>query len=406
MSTERQVGILDIGTSETRAVVANVMEPGSVEVLAHGKCASAGIARGGVVDIEATTRTIAGAVSAVREDIGFFPPYVFAGANGECIRSFTSSGTIAISGRERGITQYDVSKVLKEAGARNVPADHRLLEVVPGRFQVDQMAGIQDPVGMSGNVLAAEVYTVVALQSALTDLERCIKGAGLHVRQFVPAGLSASLAVLSDEEKVAGVAHLDIGGGTSNLVVYYDGDVLHSETIPLGGALITNSIARQLTCSMETAESLKRTYGVAKASMVAEIEKVPVKRIPPRPKRDIPRRVLSTIIEDGMDRILVEVQKTLQHRNLANRLFAGVILTGGTAMLGGVREKVESYLKVETHVGIPSRFEGCERELRNPEFATAAGVLEYSSRHDEHDQIRQSKIGRFLERVGGFLHHF
>ena len=406
MSTGRDVGVLDIGTTETRAVVGRVWGPGETEILGYGLGPSAGVTRGAVVDIEATARTIQRVVAAARESAGWFPSSVLVGVNGEYLQSARVSGTIPITGKQRGITHNDVSRVLRVAGEKNVSSDYQVLETVPCSFQVDQMLGVHDPVGKTGNLLVSEVFLVSVLGSVVSDLDRCIKAAGLDIVRLVPTGLATSLAVLSDEEKKAGVALVDIGGGATNIVVYYDGQVLHAETIPVGGGMITSSVARTLTCSMEAADHLKRTYGFAIAKQVAEVETVPVKRIPPRASKNIPRKLLAEIIEERTDRILAQVLKAFHRRELINRLFAGVILTGGASQLGGMKDKVESYLKIETHVGIPSRFQGYEQVFRSPRFASVIGLLDYASRPNGNRRTKNTKIGRFFERVGGILHYF
>lgn len=406
MTPDNTIAVLDIGSTETRAVVGRVLEPGNVEVIGFGTAPSAGISRGTIVDIEATTRVIQKAVDTAREKAGFFPPRVIVGVNGEGLKTFSASGTIAIMNKDRGITQDDVARALHNAAEKNVPKDLMVLDSIPCTFQVDQTVGVQDPVGKTGDLLIAEVFIVTCSRSALMDLDRCIKGVNLRVQKFVPTGLAASLAVLSDEEKNAGVALVDIGGGATNLVVYYDGYVVHAEVLPKGGEAVTRAIARALTCSKETADFLKKTYGVAMPEMVTPVETVPVKRIPPRDPTEIRRRYLSEIIEERLDEVLCDVARVFHRRELTNRLFAGVILTGGSALVAGMKEKVEDVLKIETHVGIPSRLEGFEMVFRNPRFASVAGLLEYASRAEVRQQTRTSFIGRLLERVGAFLGAF
>ncbi|HNT33850.1 MAG TPA: cell division protein FtsA [bacterium] len=403
MSTDSILAVLDIGSTEIRAVVGRVLEPGKVEVIGFGAVPSVGISRGSVVDIEANTRVIQKAVEAAREKAGVFPQRVIVGVNGEGLKTFGASGTVAIMSKDRGITKDDINRVLRNAAERNVPVEHAVLDRIPCTFQVDQTTGVQDPVGKTGDLLAAEVFLVTCPRPVLADLERCIKGANLRVQKFVPTGLAASLAVLSDEEKNAGVALVDIGGGTTNVVVYFDGYVIHAEVLTKGGEGITRSIARSLTCSMETAAFLKKTYGVAMPEMVTPVETVPVKRLPPRQQKEIPRRVLSEIIEQGLDEILRDVGRVFHHRELTHRLFAGVILTGGGALLTGMKEKVENTLKIETHIGIPSRLEGFEMVFRNPRFASVAGLLEYASRDEVQQQTRAPFIFRLLERVAGLF---
>ena len=347
---------LDIGTTKVCAVVGEIAEDG-ITILGVGTVPCRGLRKGIVTNIDWTVRSIKDAIEAAQTMAGVEIRTVYAGVAGSHIRSQSSDGVAAIAGGE--VTRADVERVLEGARAIPVDADRQILHVLPREYVVDIQDGIRDPIGMSGVRLGAKVNLVTAATSCVQNVIRCAERCGLVVADVVLEPLASAEAVLSDDEKEIGVAVVDIGGGTTDILIYVDGGIAHASVIPVGGNNITNDIAAGLRTPMAEADRLKRLCGCALGRMVARRrgDRGPRRRRA-RSRAAPPRRVLSDIIEPRVEEIFAVVRKRIEDTGLLEQLSAGVVLTGGAVLLEGMTEFAEEILGMPVRIGFPTGVRG------------------------------------------------
>jgi cell division protein FtsA len=367
---------LDVGTTKVSAVVGEVSEDG-ITILGLGSVPCRGLRKGIVSNIDWTVRSIRDAVDAAQTMAGVEIRTVYAGVAGSHIRSQTSDGVAAIAAGE--VTKADVERVLEGARAIPVDADRQILHVLPREFLVDTQDGIRDPIGMNGVRLGAKVNLVTAATSCVQNVVRCAERAGLAVADVVLEPLASAEAILSDDEKEIGVAVVDIGGGTTDILIYVDGGIAHAAVIPVGGNNITSDIAAGLRTPMAEADRLKRMSGCACARMVAEDEEIEVPGVGGHNPRRAPRRMLADIIEPRVEEIFAVVRKRLEDVGMLEQLSAGVVLTGGAVLLEGMAEFAEEILGVPVRIGYPSGIRGITQLVNGPQHATAVGLVKYAA---------------------------
>jgi cell division protein FtsA len=373
--TEIVVG-LDVGTTKVSAVVGEVSEDG-ITILGLGSVPCRGLRKGIVSNIDWTVRSIRDAVDAAQTMAGVEIRTVYAGVAGSHIRSQSSDGVAAIAGGE--VTRADVERVLEGARAIPVDADRQILHVLPREFLVDTQDGIRDPIGMSGVRLGAKVNLVTAATSCVQNVVRCAERAGLAVADVVLEPLASAEAILSDDEKEIGVAVVDIGGGTTDILIYIDGGIAHAAVIPVGGNNITSDIAAGLRTPVAEADRLKRLSGCAFARMVGEDEEIEVPGVGGHTPRRAPRRMLADIIEPRVEEIFAVVRKRFEDTGMLEQLSAGVVLTGGAVLLEGMAEFAEEILGVPVRIGYPSGIRGITQLVHGPQHATAVGLVKYGA---------------------------
>ncbi len=374
---------IDIGTTKICAVITRLegepTEP--LEILGVGLHPSYGLNRGTVVDLDVTAASIQEAARKAMNLAGVEVRRAIVGIAGDFIQSFNSFGSAAVTGPERGITAEDVRRATRAATTKVVPKDFDVIHALHRAYRVDDSRGIVDPLGMVGSVLEVDAHLVSGRRAALRNIRNCAEQAGLQVSEIVLQPIASGLSVLTDEEKQAGVALVDVGGGTTDLAVYYDGHIQHSQVILVGGDYITKDICRAFVTPFDSAEDLKRKYGTAQWQMADPDESVEIARISGRPSVSVKRQDLSWVIEARVEQILEQIRNTLQEHQLRDKLFGGLVLTGGTALLEGIREKTEAFLGLETHIGFPNGIEGYKDIVTNPMYATAIGLLHYGRRY-------------------------
>jgi cell division protein FtsA len=363
---------LDIGTTKVSAVVGEVDEDG-ITILGVGNAPCRGLRKGVVSNIDWTTRLIAEAVEAAQTMAGVETRTVYAGISGSHIRSQSSDGVAAISGRE--VTGPDVDRVLEGARAIPIDADRQILHALPHEFIVDNQDGIRDPVGMSGVRLGVRVNLITAASSPIQNVVRCAERCGLTVADVVLQPLASADAVLSEDEKEIGVAVIDIGGGTTDVLLYVDGGVGHVSVIPVGGNNVTADIAAGLRTPMGEAERLKRNVGCALGRMVAEEEEIEVPGVGGHPSRTVPRRLLSDIIEPRVEEIFAVIRSRIDDTGLLAQLSAGAVLTGGAVLMEGVTEFAEEILGMPVRIGVPVGVRGITQLVAGPQYATGVGLV-------------------------------
>jgi len=367
---------LDIGTTKVSAVVGEVEDDG-ITILGVGNVPCRGLRKGVVSNIDWTTRSIAEAVEGAQSMAGVEIRTVYAGVCGSHIRCQLSDGVVAISGGE--VTPADVDRVLEGARAIPVDADRQILHVIPHEFIVDNQDGIRDPVGMSGVRLGVRVNLVTAATSPVQNVVRCAERCGLSVADVVLEPLASADSVLSEDEKEIGVAVIDIGGGTTDVLLYVDGGIGHVGVIPVGGNNVTADIAAGLRTPMGEAERLKRNVGCALGRMVADDEEIEVPGVGGHPARNVPRRVLSDIIEPRVEEIFAVIRNRVEDTGLLEQLSAGAVLTGGAVLMEGMTEFAEEILGMPVRLGLPVGVRGMTQLVAGPQCATGVGLVQFGA---------------------------
>ncbi|WP_441288143.1 cell division protein FtsA [Sorangium sp. KYC3313] len=374
-TTEIVVG-LDIGTTKVSAVVGEIDADG-ITILGVGNVPCRGLRKGVVSNIDWTVRSISEAIEAAQTMAGVEIRTVYAGVAGSHIRCQQSDGVAAVSGGE--VTRLDVERVLEGARAIPVDADRQILHVLPREFTVDNQDGIRDPVGMSGVRLGVKVNLITAATSCVQNVVRCAERCGLTVADVVLEPLASAEAVLSEDEKEIGVAIIDIGGGTTDLLLYVDGGIAHASVIPAGGNNVTADIAAGLRTPMGEAERLKRNAGCALGRMVGDEEEIEVPGVGGHMPRKAARRVLSDIIEPRVEEIFAVIRKRIEDTGMLEQLSAGAVVTGGGVLMEGMTEFAEEILGMPVRLGVPVGVRGITQLVAGPQYATGVGLVQYGA---------------------------
>ncbi|HEY2405624.1 MAG TPA: cell division protein FtsA [Polyangiaceae bacterium] len=376
LTTSEIIVGLDLGTTKVSAVVGEVDSDG-ITILGVGNVPCRGLRKGVVSNIEWTVRSIREAIEAAQTMAGVEIQTVYAGIAGSHIRSQVSDGVCAISGRE--VTRADLERVLEGARAIPVDADRNILHALPREYVVDNQDGIRDPIGMSGVRLQVRVNLVTAATSCVQNVVRCVERCGLTVADVVLEPLASADAVLSEDEKEIGVAVIDIGGGTTDLLLYADGGIAHTSVIPAGGNNITSDVAAGLRTPVAEAERLKRNYGCALGRMIADDEEIEVPGVGGHAPRRVARRLLSDIIEPRVEEIFSEARRRIEETGLLEQVSSGCVLTGGAALMEGMVECAEEILGMPVRLGFPVGVKGIVQLVQGPQYATGVGLVRYGA---------------------------
>jgi len=371
---------LDIGTSKIVAIVGEVHPDGQVEVIGLGSHPSRGLKRGVVVDIESTEQSIQRAIEEAELMADCQIHSVFAGIAGSHISSLNSHGAVAI--RDKEVTDGDVERVLESARAVAIPADQRILHVLPQEYVIDSTDGIRQPVGMSGVRLEARVHLVTAAVSAVQNVTKCVARCGLQVDDLILQQLASSYAVLSEDEKDLGIALVDIGAGTTDIAVFTEGAIRYTACIPIAGDLVTNDIAVALRTPTVHAEEIKIKYACALEQMASSDETIQVPSVGDRPPRRLERQTLAQVVEARYRELFHHVQKQLRQSGFEAMIPAGLVLAGGGSKMEGVVELAEEILHMPVRLGAPQHVTGLSEVVNNQIHATGVGLLIYGSNMD------------------------
>jgi cell division protein FtsA len=366
---------LDVGTSRIAAIAAARSADGSLDVLGIGVAEAQGIRRGFIASIDEAVESIRQAIDGVQRTGGLRVDSVHLALSGAHAEGINSRGVVAVSGRNGEITAEDVRRATGVAASVTLPPGREIVQVIPQRFLVDEQDGITEPVGMTGVRLEANVHVVTGRTSVIRNILGCVRRAGLTVVDTVVEQHAASEAVLTDDEKEIGVALLNIGAGTSALAIFDRGAPWHSAVIETGGDHLTNDVAVGLRTPLRDAESLKCRRGCALVALVGADESIEVPSIGNRPPRVLPRRLLAEILQARVEEIFRHAAHQIRAAGCGERLNAGVVLTGGTALLTGIEEVAEMALTLPIRRGSPDGLGGLEDHIDSPAFATVAGVV-------------------------------
>jgi len=369
---------LDIGTTKVCAVIGEKTENGGLEITGVGTSPSTGLRKGVVVNIEATLRSIEAAIEAAEMMSGRELHNVWTGIGGSHIDGINSRGVVAVTGKNwetREIGDDDLIRVLEAARAVAIPMDRQVLELIPQNYIVDDQKGIRDPLNMIGVRLEAEVHIITCSVTSAQNLVKCVNRAGFRVDGLVLQSLAAGRAVLTEEEKEMGTALIDMGGGTTDVLVYFDGAPYSTITIPAGGTQVTSDISIIKNISLEAAEKIKCEKGSCWEDVQTEEEEILVPGMGGRAPLLIPRLEIEEIIRPRLEEIFFMVKEKLDKLVLSRPLRGGVVLTGGGSQLLGAAELASDIFKFPARVGSPLSVGGLVEEYRSPAYATAVGLV-------------------------------
>jgi len=379
---------LDIGTSKVACIVGEINQEGDVEVVGLGTHPSKGLKKGVVVNLETTVQSIQRAIDEAELMAGCRIHSVFAGIAGSHIISMNSHGIVAIKDKE--VTQGDVDRVIDSARAVAIPADQKILHILPQEYVIDRQEGIKEPVGMSGIRLEARVHIVTGAVSAAQNIVKCIRRCGLEVEDIILEQLASSAAVLTDDEKDLGVCLVDIGGGTTDIAVFTDGAIRHTAVIPIAGDQVTNDIAVALRTPTQFAEEIKIKHAYALTQLASLEDFIEVPSLGERPIRQISRLNLAEIVEPRYEELLMLVQAELRRSGFEDLIAAGIVLSGGSARVEGLVELAEEIFHMPVRIGLPQSISGLNEVLRNPAYSTGAGLLLFGRQQHQHGEHRRA----------------
>jgi len=395
---------LDIGTSKVVAIVGEITADGGLTIVGIGRHRSRGLKKGTVVNIESTVQSIQRAVEEAELMAGCRIHSVYAGIAGNHIRSMNSHGIVAI--RDREVFPADIERVIDAAQAVAIPADQKILHILPQEYIIDSQEGVKEPLGMSGVRLEAKVHLVTCATNAYQNIEKCIRRCGLEVDEIILEQLASSYSVLTEDEKELGVCMIDIGGGTTDIAIFTEGAIRHTGVIPIAGDQVTNDIAMALRTPTENAEELKIKYACALSQLASPDEMIKVPGVGDRMPRELSRQALADVVEPRYDELFHLIQAEIRHSGYADMLAAGLVFTGGTSKMEGVVELAEEIFHMPVRIGMPTEVSGLADIVRNPTYSTGVGLLLYGLKqaHDREGQqpVREPAI-RLFEKVKRFF---
>lgn len=395
MGSEKIVVGLDIGTTKICAIVGRKNEFGKLEVLGMGKAESEGVVKGIVFNIDKTVYAIEKAIKEASDQSGIDIGVVNVGIAGQHIRSFVQHGGITRSSKEDEITVDDIERLTQDMYRMVVPPGSQIIHVMPQDYMVDYEEGIKEPVGMSGVRLEADFHVITAQTNAINNIHKCVRKAGLEIDDLILEPLASSLAVLSDEEKEAGVCLIDIGGGTTDIAIFYDNIIRHSAVIPFGGNIVTTDIKQGLMVLQQQAERLKTSFGRAIAEEANANEIVAIPGIRNRDTKEISVKNLSNIIQARMEEIIEMAHAEIISSGYENRLAGGIVITGGGAQLANLKQLVEYMTGMDTRVGYPNEHlgKGKVEGVKSPMYATAVGLVlsGFRSLDEREDRYKEAR---------------
>lgn len=376
---------LDIGTSKIAALVGEITAEGDIEVVGFGTHPSYGLKRGVVVNIEATVQSMQRAIEEAELMAGCEIHSAYTGIAGSHIRSLNSHGIVAI--RDREVNQTDVDRVIDAARALAIPADQKILHVLPQEFIIDAQEGVREPVGMSGVRLEAKVHIVTGAVSAAQNISKCVRRCGLQVSDIVLEQLASSYAVLTEDEKELGVCMVDVGGGTTDIAIFTEGAIRHTAVIPIAGDNVTNDIAVALRTPMQYAEQIKRQNASVMPNFVDSMETIEVPSVAKRSPKQIPRKALAQVVASRYEELFELVLNEIRRSGFEDLIAAGIVLTGGATKIHGSIELAEHIFQMPVRLGLPQNIKGLVDVCDNPVYATGVGLLLHGQRQQSEKKV-------------------
>ncbi len=392
---------LDIGTTKIGVIIAEVNGEATPTIIGVGTSPSEGLRRGVVVNLEKTVRSIRAAIEEAERQAGLHVGEVYAGIAGDHIKSINGRGVVAVAGPDNEITQADICRVIDAAKAVALPIDREILHILPQEFIVDDQNGIKDPIGMSGVRLEAEVHIVTGAVTSAQNIYRSIDRAHVHTVDLVLEPLASSYAVLGEDEKELGCIVMDLGGGTTDIAMLFEGSIRHTAVVGLGGNNVTNDLALGLRTPIENAEAIKKEHGCAILREADREETIEVPGVGGRPARRIAKAYLVEIIQPRVEEILTLAQREITKSNFCHLMTAGLVLTGGGSLLKGTVELAEDIFDMPVKLGVPNGFTGLKDLATSPIHATGVGLIHYAMKHKyENGELLRSDDSSILAWVG------
>ncbi len=401
MEQEKIVVGLDIGTTKICAIVGRKNAFGKLEVLGMGKAESEGVIKGIVTNIDKTVFAIEKAIKEASDMSGIDVGVVNVGIAGQHIRSSIHHGSITRNSKDDEISIEDVNRLTEDMYRIVIPPGSEIIHVMPQDYMVDYEEGIKDPVGMSGVKLEADFHIITAQTSAINNINKCVRRAGLEIEDLILEPLASSLAVLSEEEKEAGVCLIDIGGGTTDVAIFYDNIIRHTAVIPFGGNILTTDIQHGLMVMAKQAESLKTRFGKAIAEEASPNEIVSIPGIRNRTAKEISVKNLSHIIQARMEEIIEMAHNEILSSGFENRLAGGIVITGGGSQLSCLKQLVEYMTGMDTRVGYPNEHLGKSKieVVKSPMYATAVGLVlsGFRSLDEREERYKEARVNKSVK---------
>jgi cell division protein FtsA len=398
METEKIIVGLDIGTTKICAIAGRKNEYGKLEVLGMGKAESEGVIKGIVVNIDKTVMAIEKAIREASDLSGINIGVVNVGIAGQHIRSSIHHNSMLRGSKDDEITIEDVSRLTEDMYRMVVPSGSEIIHVMPQDYIVDYEEGIMDPVGMSGVRLEADFHVITAQTSAINNINKCVRRGGLEIQDLILEPLASSLAVLSEEEKEAGVCLIDIGGGTTDIAIFFNNIIRHTAVIPFGGNILTTDIQNGLQVMSKQAEQLKTRFGKAIAEEASPNEVVSIPGIRNRTAKEISVKNLSSIIQARMEEIIEMAHTEIIASGFENRLAGGIVITGGGSQLSNLKQLVEYMTGMDTRIGYPNEHlgKGKIEAVKSPMYATAVGLVlaGFRSLDEREERYKEAKLVR------------
>jgi cell division protein FtsA len=366
---------LDIGTSKVCVLVGEVNSRGQLEIIGKGTSPMKGTRRGNIINLDQAVEATKKAVDEAEVMAGLQIESVYVGMAGDHIRSINSRGVVSVMGRHKEITREDIQRVIEASKSINIPGELELLHVIPREFVVDGQDGIHDPLGMTGSRLEANVHIVTGARTHNQNVLSCVNKAGIAVTEMVLEPLAAGEAVLTQDEREMGVILMDLGAGTTDYAVFLEGNVIHTNVLPVGAGHFTSDISVVLRTPMEDAERIKKRYGCVLASLITDEDPIEVPTVGGRPPKILSRHELTNILEPRAAEIAKLVYRDIEKVGLEKEIRSGVVITGGGAEMDGMVEMVEQVFDQQARKGVPRGFGGLADTVAGPEWTTAAGLL-------------------------------
>ncbi len=396
--TKKLIVGLDIGTSKIAVIVAEVKPDGGFEIIGMGSHPSRGLKKGVVVNIETTVNAIQRALEEAELMADCKITEVYTGIAGSHIRSFNSTGMVAIKDKE--VAQMDIDRVIETAKAVQIPSDQQILHILNQEFIIDGQEDVREPLGMAGVRLEVKVHIVTGAVSAAQNIVKCIRRCGLEVRDLILQPLASATAVISEDERDLGVALTDIGGGTTDMAVFTHGAIRHTAVIPIAGDQITNDIAMALRTPTKDAEDIKQRHGCALSQLADPQEMVEVPGLGERGARQLSRKTLAEVIEPRVEELYSLVQAELRRSGYEELLSSGIVITGGSGAMQGMVELGEEIFHMPVRVGQPHYAGGLSEVVRNPRYSTGVGLLLAGLEQYRSAEIARLQVGSFQQVLG------
>lgn len=376
---------LDIGSTTIRVVIAEYDSSGKLQIVGWGSSPSKGVRRGVITNIEEAINSVSNAVAAAEQVAGRTVTHLYTGIAGGSIECYNSRGVVAVTDKGKEITDHDVQRVLEAAKALVIPLDRQILHVIPQEYIIDGQSGISNPINMIGVRLEAEVHIITCSLSSTDNIVKCVNRGNYYVNEIILESLAVSECALTEDEKELGVLLIDIGGGTTDILLHYGGAPYYTNVVPMGGDIFTNDISKVLNTPLISAENIKIKEGCCVASYVDPDSEIIIPGVAGRPPITVTKQYLAEILEARSCEMFNLIRRELRDKDYLDKYPGGVVLTGGSALLPGIADVATEIFGVQTRIGLPQGIPGLTEELRHPGFSTAVGLVSFAGKNNSID---------------------